>query len=285
MVNIMAKLIDYPCKHNAYSGLPIDKFIEAGLEIPASYGNSDTIVEIARVADLHYFPLDPVLEAENMGASIKMDDSPLGPRKADDLITDVTQLADLPELDPSKGRYAETLKAVCRLNEAGHRAYFELRGPFTVLSGLGDIMTVLMGWRKHPDVIESFFNSLINGLCNCAAAAAEAGAGIIYYSDGPGSLQVLGPKYTKKVVEAFTVPFLKELDRRLDKDIVVHLCPKTSFQLAGCDAAEWKKLKLDEALPYDKACEAAKGKVRFIGQRCFKSEDIMVNNINYLELK
>lgn len=190
MVNIMAKLIDYPCKHNAYSGLPIDKFIEAGLEIPASYGNSDTIVEIARVADLHYFPLDPVLEAENMGALIKMDDSPLGPRKADDLITDVTQLADLPELDPSKGRYAETLKAVCRLNEAGHRAYFELRGPFTVLSGLGDIMTVLMGWRKRPDVIESFFNSLINGLCNCAAAAAEAGAGIIYYSDGPGSLQV-----------------------------------------------------------------------------------------------
>lgn len=281
----MAKLIDYPCKHNEYKGLPIDKFIEAGIEIPASYNIADKLVEMARLEDFHYFPIDPVLEAENLGALIKMDQSPLGPRKDSDIITDITMLKDLPKLDPAKGRYAETLKAVCMLNEEGHNAYFEIRGPFTVLSGLGDIMTVLMGWRKHPEVLEAFFQNLIEGLCDCAMAAREAGAGIIYYSDGPGSLQVLGPKYARKVVESFTVPFLKELDSRLDSESVVYLCPKTAFQLVGCDAAQWKKLDLGETMTYRDACNAAKGKVRFLGQRCFKNDGIEVCSINYLELK
>lgn len=281
----MPKLVDYPCKHNDYKGLPINKFQEAGIDIPAAYCSAEKIVEMSKVADFHYFPLDPVLEAENLGALIKMDANPLGPRKDADLITNVAQLADLPKLDPTKGRYAQTLAAVKELNASGHKAYFEIRGPFTILSGLGDIITVLMGWRKNAETIDAFFSALIDGLCDCAVAARDAGAGVIYYSDGPGSLQVLGPKYAKKVVESFTVPFLKELDRRLDDDSIVYLCPKTAFQLAGCDAAEWKKLQLGETMPYSKACEVAKGKVRFLGQRCFKNADMDVSVINYLELK
>lgn len=88
----------------------------------------------------------------------------------------------------------------------------------------------------------------------------------------------------KQIVESFTVPFLKALDEKLDKDCVVHLCPKTSFMLVGCEKAGWQRLELDKPMPYIDACMAAKGKVRFLGQRCRKDDKIEVSHINYLKL-
>lgn len=278
----MAKLIDFKCKYAEYSGMSKDKAAEKGLSLPGCYLQAEQIAKLA--GDQAVLPFDPVLEAENLGAKIKFDDSSLGPRKEEDIVTKIDQLKELPELDVSKGRLAETLKAVKIINESGETATVEMHGPITIINGLADIMKILMGWRKHPEIMDEFFALVSRGLVNYALAAREAGAKIIYYTDSPGSLNILGPKYAKQVTENFTVPLLKALDENLDRDCVIHLCPKTSFLLAGCEKAQWKKLSLEEAMEYRNACLAACGKVRILGQRCRKDDDIKVSVINYLEL-
>lgn len=74
-------------------------------------------------------PFDPVLEAENLGARVTLDDSPLGPRKACDAVTSIEQLADLPRLDVTKGRLSETISAIRLINDGGGKASMEIHGP------------------------------------------------------------------------------------------------------------------------------------------------------------
>lgn len=277
----MARVIDYDCKYAEYSGMSKEEAAAKGLSLPQAYFHAE---QIAALADKNaVLPFDPVLEAENMGAKIKFDDSPLGPRKDTDIVTKIDALAQLAPMDVSKGRISETLKAVKEINEAGGNATVELHGPVTIINGVSDLMKILMGWRKAPEVMDQFFAKVSEGLVDFALAAYDAGCRIIYYTDSPGSLNILGPKFSKQITENFTVPFLKALDEKLPADCAVHLCPKTSFLLAGFEKAEWKKLELDEKMPYQDACLSALGKVRILGQRCRKADNIAVSHINYLQ--
>jgi len=279
----MAKLIDYQCKYADYSGMSKEDAAAKGLTLPEAYFTAEQIAALA--GENPVLPFDPVLEAENMGAKIKFDDSPLGPRKEEDIVTKIEQLAELSPIDVTSGRLAETLKAVRQINEAGGNATVELHGPVTIINGVADIMRILMGWRKKPEIMDRFFANVSTGLVNFALAAREAGCKIIYYTDSPGSLNILGPKYARQITENFTVPFLKELDEKLPDDCVIHLCPKTSFLLAGCEKAHWEKMEFPEPILYKDACLAACGKVRVLGQRCRKAENIKTTRINYLVLE
>ena len=278
----MAKLIDYRCRYADYSGISKEAAEEKGLSLPEAYLCAEQIALLAGSEAV--LPFDPVLEAENMGAEIKFDDSPLGPRKDKDIVTKIDQLTGLSNIDVTKGRLAETLKAVRLINENGGNASVELHGPVTIINGVADIMKILMGWRKSPEIMDAFFDKVSKGLVDFAVAAEKAGCKIIYYADSPGSLNILGPKYARQITENFTVPFLKKLDKALPEDCIIHLCPKTSFLLAGCEKACWKKAEFAEPLPYKDACLSLRGKVRILGQRCRKAENIKTTRINYLEL-
>lgn len=280
----MAKLIDFHCRYAEFNGISKDTAEASGLSIPEAYMNAEDIAKLAVALRMNVLPFDPVLEAENLGAKIKYDDSNLGPRKAEDLILSIDDLTSLPAIDAGSGRLAETIKALEILKSSGIDATVELHGPITILNGLGDLMKMLMGWRKKPEIMNQYFNLIAKGLVDYALAARSAGAQIIYYADSPGSLDIIGPKYAKQVVEAFTIPFLIALDKALDGNCVVHLCPKTSFMLAGCDKAVWKNFTLERPMAYDNACLSACGKVRFLGQRCRKDNNLTVQTLNYLEL-
>ncbi len=278
----MAKLIDYQCRYAEYSGISEEAARAKGLSLPEAYFSGEQIAALA--GENPVLPFDPVLEAEAMGAKIKFDASPLGPRKEEDIVTKIDQLAELPVMDITKGRLSETLKAVRLINQSGSSASIELHGPVTIVNGVSDLMKILMGWRKKPEIMDAFFAKVSEGLVNLALAARDAGCRVIYYTDSPGSLNILGPKYARQITENFTVPFLTELDARLPEDCVIHLCPKTSFLLAGCEKAQWKKLQLPQPMLYKDACLFACGKVRILGQRCRKAENITVTCINYLEI-
>lgn len=278
----MARLIDYKCKYAAYSGLSRETAEAEGLRLPDALCSAE---QLAKLAGSHaVLPFDPVLEAENLGARVTLDDSPLGPRKACDAVTSIEQLADLPRLDVTKGRLSETISAIRLINDGVGKASMEIHGPITILNGLADMMMLLMKWRKNADIMAGFFTQMVEDLSDLAAAVHEAGARIIYYADSPGSLDILGPKYARQVTEQFTVPFLKLACEKTGPDCVIHLCPKTSFLLAGCGLAQWKKLQLERSMPYDDACLAACGRVPILGQRCRKDTDLAVSRINYLEL-
>lgn len=279
----MAKLIDYTCRYSDYHGMSKEDAAAKGLILPEAYCHAEQIAKLAGMQAV--LPFDPIVEAEAMGASVKMDDSPLGPRKDKDIVSSVDQLLDLPPMNLETGRLAETIKAIKIINDAGGDATFELEGPFAIINGVADIMKILMGWRKKADVMNAFFDRVSSDLVELALHVYDAGARVIYYTDSSGSLDILGPKYARQITENFTAPFLKALDEKLPSDCVIHLCPKTSFLLAGCEKAQWKRLHFDQPMPYKEACKAACGKVRILGQRCRKYEDFDVSCINYLELE
>lgn len=279
----MAKLIDYHCRYAEYHGMSKEDAAAKGLSLPEAYCHAEQIALLA--GQQAVLPFDPVVEAEAMGADVKMDDSPLGPRKGKDIVTSVDQLLELPAMNFESGRLAETIKAIKIINDSGGDATFELEGPVAIINGVADIMRILMGWRKKGDVMNAFFDRVAADLVELALHVYDAGARVIYYTDSAGSLDILGPKYARQITENFTVPFLKMLDEKLPADCVIHLCPKTSFLLAGCEKAQWNRLHLNQPMPYKEACRAACGKVRILGQRCRKAADINVSCINYLTLE
>ncbi|MGF6375852.1 uroporphyrinogen-III decarboxylase [Clostridiales Family XIII bacterium PM5-7] len=280
----MNKLIDFHCRYAEFSGISKEVTDAHGLIIPDAYKTAADIAKLAIATNTHVLPFDPVLEAENIGGLVKYDESNLGPRKAEDIVTSIDELAALPLIDVTKGRLSETINALSILRENGIDATAELHGPITVINGVADIMKILMGWRKKPEIMDAFFQHMIVGLVDYAKALKQVGCNVIYYTDSPGSLDIIGPKYAKQLVEGFTVPLLKALSEALGDDCLVHLCPKTSLMLAGFEKAQWKKLTLDQPMPYQEACQFAVGKINIAGQRCRKDTNLEVSVINYLEL-
>ena len=287
----MAKLIDFKCKYANFKGIDKDYFKSIGLEIPDAYHHAKTIAKISQSIKLKennvfcMLPFDPVIEAEALGAKIKYDDSNLGPRKEADMISSVTDLESLPQMNINNGRLAETLKAVEILKSQGETVAIEVHGPFGILNGLMDIQKLLMAWRKNPQLIQNIFNRFQDDLVNYYKAARAAGCDLLFYTDSSGSLNIIGPKYSKQLVDWFLYPFFKRLESELDRDCIVHLCPKTAFLLVGCEKATWEKIQIDGEKKYGEAVLSLSGKVRLMGQRCRKEENATVkDHLCYLNL-
>ncbi|NLY82544.1 MAG: hypothetical protein GX078_07180 [Clostridiales bacterium] len=272
----MTKLVDYKCDSNNFVGITPEFAEENGLHLPELYLNAEDLADISialQKKNGNYFsvlPLDPSLTAEAKGADIKFDESNLGPRKNTDTIKNVEELLDLPEMDFSKGRMAETLKAVTILKSKGYNPAIEITGPFSIINGFMDLTRFVMSFRKKGELIEEIFGKFNEDLIKYFIEARKVGCEVIFYTDSSVGLSLLGPKYMKQVLDWSTVPLLKEIDEKLDKNCLVYLCPKLSFALAGSDLIEWKKLELEEDLPYHDAMTSSMGKVRFSGNRCRK---------------
>lgn len=82
----MAKLIDFKCRYAEYTGISKELAAAEGLSLPEAYMDSDSLAKLALAMNgkdgYCVLPIDPITEAENLGASIKYDDSPLGPEKS-----------------------------------------------------------------------------------------------------------------------------------------------------------------------------------------------------------
>ncbi|MBK5253746.1 MAG: hypothetical protein JJE03_04740 [Peptostreptococcaceae bacterium] len=288
----MTKLIDYNCKANTFVGITSEFAEENNLHLPEIYLNAEDLADISialQKKNGNYFsvlPLDPSLISEAKGADIKFDQSNLGPRKNTDTVKTIEELLELPKIDFSKGRIAETLKAVTILKSKGYHPAIEITGPFSIINGLMDLPRFMMAFRKKGELIEEIFTKFNIDLVRYFLEANNAGCEIIFYEDPSVGINLLGPKYMKQVLNWSTIPLLKELDEKLDKNCLVYLCPKLSFALAGTDLIEWKKLSLEKDMPYHDAMVNSVGKVRFSGNRCRKNDKhIATGSFPYFELK
>ncbi len=109
----MAKIKDYECKYASYNRLTPEVVAPLGLKIPDLYCKAEDLAKVAvhikKENGYPYcsLPYDTAVHAENLGAPIQYDESPLGPRKAEDLLDKPLGFLDLPPLDPSKGRLSK----------------------------------------------------------------------------------------------------------------------------------------------------------------------------------
>lgn len=286
----MPKLVDFKCQYADYMGIT-PKYAETlGMKLPDLYLNAEDMVTLAmeikkeRKSSFCKLPLDTCVEAENLGAIIRYDESPLGPRKQSDLLNDTEDILNLPAIDPTKGRMAEILRACRLLTERGETVALGIRGFFDILNSLMDIQKFFMTAAMKPDVMARVSEKIRKDLIVYFLAAEKAGCSLFFYSDSTGGLNIIGPRYGKKMVEWFTYPLMKELSEVLSPGSLVHLCPKVAFMLVGCGKANWKEETTHGEEDFLEAYRA-NPEIKITGQRCNRNLNEKVGSrVYHLEM-
>jgi len=257
---------------------------KTGLQFPEAYKHWDSMALLATELKKHdkalycELPFCHTVEGEAMGGTINYGDENIGPRAKDYICTTAKEILGLPEIDYSKGRISEVLKACKYLREKGENVVLYVSGPFTIMNVLIEPRHVFKIFKKDPEVMKEIFLKFQNETLRFVSEAQEAGVNMISYGDSSGGLNILGPKFSEQVVEMFTYPLLKSMEQILSDETIVLLCPKTTFALLGTDRAIWKDIQLEAPIKYAKACIEVVGKAKFVGQMCIKNKEFELNN-------
>ncbi|MEL7565762.1 MAG: uroporphyrinogen decarboxylase family protein [Dehalobacterium sp.] len=275
----MSKIVDFHCTYDNSAGVSKDAVKNTDLKFPEAYQRWDLMAQLALVmkefehATFCELPFCHTLEGEALGGSINYGDENCGPRVKDYICTMAEEILSLPEIDYTKGRIAEVLKACKFLREKGEDVVLEISGPFTILNVLIDPRVIFKILRKDPDSMKEIFAKLHKEILCFVEEGLRAGANMISYADAAGGLNILGPKLSEHVVEVFTYPLLKEMEKILRDDAIILLCPKTTFALLGIDRAIWKDIDLAKPVKFSEGCAKIIGQAKFAGQMCIKNKD------------
>lgn len=276
----MGDIKDFKCTYDNSAGISGEVTKDLELTFPDAYKHCDTMVTLAEAlkktdgAPFCELPFCHTVEAEAMGGIVNYGNDKTGPRAKEYICTKPEELLELQSMDFSSGRIHELLLACQKLRQKGENVVLEVAGPFTVLNVLIDAKYVFKGMRKQPELMKEVFWKIGRELLKYIEEAQKYGVNMISYADSAGGVNILGPKMAEQVVEDFTYDFLKEVEKLIGDDMVVMLCPKTTFALLGTDRAEFVDVKLPEPMRYGEACAWMIGKTKFLGQMCIK-------NINY----
>ena len=273
----MDKILDFNCTYNSVSGIDGQMAERLGLTFPDAYMHEESLVKIALAvkeqgqAPFCILPLCHTVEGAALGADINYGNGEIGPRAGKQICSSAEDFLALPDIDFTKGRIAEVLKACSSLRAQGEHVVLELSGPFTILDTLMDARIVFRTMRKQPELMEKVLEKLRRNILAYFREAANAGVDLISYADSSGGLNILGPKLAEQMAVQFTYPLLKEVTEVLDEKTLVLLCPKTSFALLGTGKGQWQELDLDGPMTYGQACIQSIGKLKFGGQMCIKN--------------
>lgn len=280
----MSKIIDFKCTYNNSVGISKEAIQQTGLKFPEAYKNWDSMVQLAiaikeQDEKMHCeLPFCHTLEGEALGGKINYGDENIGPRGKDYICKTSEEILSLPEIDYSKGRISETLKACKHLREKGEEVVLYISGPFTIMNVLANPTHIFKIFRKSPETMQKILDKLQKEILRFVIEAKNSGVNMISYGDSVGGLNILGPKLLERVVEMFTYPLFKRMEEILDDETLVLLCPKTSFALLGTEKAVWQDIDLGAEVGYVQGCVQVIGKVKFVGQMCIKNKKFKLSN-------
>lgn len=286
------KIFDYKCPSDDSFSLDLKIKEESGLSFPEVYKDADGMIKLATFikektsSKFYYLPFCHTVEGEAMGAIINFEGEIVGPRPKEYVCKTLEDVLSLNDIDFSKGRISETLKAVKFLKEQGHVVVLDICGPLTILNTLVDSKKVFVAMRKNRELLKRVFEKIEKNLLDYFKLAVDYKVDIISYADPVAAVNILGPKLTINYVDDFTFDFLSKVESLLDGDSLVHLCPKTTFQLIGTGRASFEEVDFGEKMPYYEAVKEIKNNTHFLGERCINFiEKIETKKIRKIKLE
>lgn len=280
----MNKIIDFKCTYDNSIGISSEVTQELDLQFPEAYKNWSSMALISEKLKEHdgsifcELPFCHTVEAEAMGGHINFGDEKIGPRAKDYICTSAEEILGLPEIDYSKGRISEVLKACKYLRDKGENVVLYISGPFTIMNVLIDPRHIFKAFRKNPETIKCIFDKFQKEILRFVEEAQKSGVNMISYADSSGGLNILGPKISEQVVEMFTYPLLKRIEKIINDETILLLCPKTTFALLGTDRAVWKDISVGVPIKYSEACIKVIGQAKFVGQMCVKNKNFQLDS-------
>lgn len=272
----MRIFVDFECKN--YDDMEyVDIAKKATIDFETIHTEHNIMSELAiKVAELSESPLVFVpfchtIEGEAFGADIKLGDERFGPRTKSYCCDSVEELLTLKDWDLSTDRLGEVIKSIRLIKTKGHSVAVNVSGPFTILNTLIDPVQIYKAFRKKPELIQGILFKIEDNLLRYIRTLIDVGVDVISFADSSGSLTILGPQIYEKQLNMFVIPFLNKVRTIINKEAVVHLCPKLSYGLIAYDKGRWDNSQVTgETYPH--AIINSIGTADFLGETCSKNK-------------
>jgi MtaA/CmuA family methyltransferase len=270
--------VDFQCPGDNLEQIPEEVVRETGATFPGAHTDQASMSALARALRKHRkdtlarVPFCLTVEAEALGAHIKLGNALAGPRVDHYAFSSIEEMSDLQDLDITGGRIGTVLNAVSALAEAGEQVALSVEGPFTIISSLIDPLIFYRDLRKDPSRIRAILAVLEQGIVRYCLEGVQRGAAIISYADPVGSMDILGPK----VYQDFSGPSSRLIVKRIQAEaapVLIHLCGKTSTGLEKTGLARSYPIPTEDALTYGQAMNELIGQLTapvVIGHQCIK---------------
>lgn len=230
---------EYCCQRDQYL-ISEEMLSSLGIKAGSIYENETTIARLAQAmvettgTGYAILPFCHTVEAKALGADILPADAAAGPRPGRYVYDTLSQIplhsfVHTPEI--------QHLLAACQeLHRAGNKVAFQITGPISMLSCLMDLSSLFRTWRKQPDAVSAFLEQLVPLMLEYVEAICCAGADAISYADPAGTGTILGPRYTKAILQLFTLPFLQAASKYCADRTALMVCPLTMADLTKTSA-------------------------------------------------
>ncbi len=274
----MVENTDFKCVSDNLEEIPEEVVESIGINFPEIHTKAEYIASLSRELKkykkdtLCRVPFCNTVEAEALGGKIKLGDANAGPRVESYVFNSVEEMQQIGEIDLSKGRINEVLKAVEILKSEGETVVLNVEGPFTIVTSLVDSRIFYRALRKNKDIVDEFFNVLENNIVKYMNEGIKRGAQIISYGDPVGALNIVGPKVFKEYSGKSAFNILKNIEGKLNGSII-HLCGQISSAFQKMDFIETYPIKFDEGTTYGEAINYIlenKKDIHIIGHNCIK---------------
>ena len=227
---------EFTCPGNYSEGIPTELLEKSGYQFPEAHTDIMALVFLSREIKTQNnesvcrLPFCLTIEAEAMGANIKLDDMKNGPRVREYAFTRIEQLEDIQPINFQEGRIKTVLDAAAYLNSQAETVALNIEGPFTILSFLIDPKILYKAIRKKDQRVLRLFEKIEENITAYALKGIDKGLKILSYADPVGAVNIIGPQIYKQHSGRLTCNVLKKLSET-PHNAIIHLCGQTSTAL------------------------------------------------------
>ena len=157
-------------------------------------------------------------------------------------------------------------------------------GPFSALLQNVDSNTLFKWLYKHKNEVHFALKKITEAQTAYINSALNKGVNIISLAEPSALVEVIGEERYREFIIYYIVKLLKEIEANLDKSIV-HICPRTSYQLERCGFVTREVLSYCSNSYAQALVELAQNNnIKYIGHRCINAENTKVDKIYVLKL-
>lgn len=266
----------FKCSANEEESIPESILKELGISYVDINSKASNIANLSKAIkgyrDLSYcrLPFCSTVEAESFGSKVVLDHQ-LGNRISQYAIEDINSINKLKEIDLTKGRIAEVLKAVSILKELGEYIILDVTGPITIGTSIMNNQLFFKATRKTID--NNKLNQLLKLIEDSIVAyileGVKRGVDIFSFADPAGSIDIVGPRVYKGVSGKSIHNILKKLEGKLGSS-TIHLCGKTSTSLEAVRFLKSENVIVEGEDYIDMIENIKKEDIHLIGNWCLK---------------
>jgi len=269
---------EFRCPGSYSEGIPAEVLEKTGCHFPQAHTDMTALARLSQEMkkqkneSVCRLPFCLTVEAEAMGADIKLDDMKNGPRVKEYVFSQIEEIENIPQINFYQGRIKAVLDAAAHLSSQTETVALNIEGPFTILSSLIDPKILYKAIRKKSDSVLRGLEIIEENIAAYALQGLERGVKILSYADPVGAIDIIGPQMYKEHSGRVTYNILNKLTVS-PHNAAVHLCGKASGALEKAGFCLSSRQEYDDSITYFEAlCRMIDDKQRtpIIGHSCFR---------------